>query len=68
MKPMARPWDADETDDRSIIDSILKDMECSVSYLEDSPDEALESFGSRLIGICERLVKIEESLLKENSR
>ena len=66
MEQTAVSQDRERMDAWNFIDSVLRNMECYVSYLEDAPDDALEPFGGRLIGIGERLVKLEECMLKEN--
>lgn len=68
MEQMTGSQTMEITDDLRFIDSVLKDMEYYVSYLEDAPDGALMPFGGRLIGIGERLVRLEECLLKYNNR
>jgi hypothetical protein len=64
MENMAISHEHERIGEQDIIESVLKDIEYSVSFLEDSPDDVLETFGGRLIDIGERLVRLEESLLK----
>jgi hypothetical protein len=64
MGYMVRLQERERIEIQDIIESVLKDIEYSVSFLEDSPDDVLEPFGGRLIDIGERLVRLEESLLK----
>jgi len=64
MEHRARSQEHERKGEQDIIESVLKDIEYSVSFLEDSPDDVLETFGGRLIDIGERLVRLEESLLK----
>ena len=64
MEHMNLSQEHERTGEQNIIDSVLKNIEYSVSFLEDSPDDVLEPFGGRLIDIGERLVRLEENLLK----
>lgn len=44
------------------IESVLKEIECDISYLEDAPDEQLAPYDDRFDSIRERLQKLEEYL------
>ncbi len=44
------------------IESVLKEIECYISYLEDAPDEQLAPYDDRFDHIRERLQKLDECL------
>lgn len=54
----------DLTQDAYTIESVLKEIECYVSYLEDAPDEKLTPYEHKFGSISERLRKLDEYLSK----
>ncbi len=57
--------DSDEMQDdmeEFSIESVLKEIECYISYLEDAPDEQLAPYDDRFDHIRERLQKLDEYL------
>ena len=44
------------------MESVLREIECDISYLEDAPDELLAPYDDKFDVICERLKKLDEYL------